>query len=104
MKRGVFRELKKLKTAAINFYMFFFLILACQNRSLERHPRTPEGIHPGMDLIRTVPRPFFVWPRVDLARPLSAFLAFLSLSKSVGFVSLAGKASLVSISDAILLL
>ena len=52
----------------------------------------------------------FSWPRVDLARLLrraysrSVWIIFLSLSKSVGFVSLSGKASLVSISAAILFL
>ena len=52
----------------------------------------------------------FSWPRVDLARLLqrvcsrSFFIIFFEFSKSVGFVSLSGKASLVSISTAILFL
>ena len=57
------------------------------------------------DFRETGPRPHFLWPRVDLARLWSAsvFLVFLA-SKSVGFVSLSGKASLVSISATILFL
>ena len=52
----------------------------------------------------------FSWPRVDLARLLqracsrSFLIIFFEFSKSVGFVSLSGKASLVSISTAILFL
>ena len=52
----------------------------------------------------------FSWPRVDLARLLrracsrSFLIIFFEFSKSVGFVSVSGKASLVSISAAILFL
>ena len=51
----------------------------------------------------------FTWPHVDLSRPLHArsfglFGCIASLSKSAGFISLAGKVSLVSISYAILFL
>ena len=52
----------------------------------------------------------FSWPRVDLARLLrraysrSVWIIFFEFVKSVGFVSLSGKASLVSISAAILFL
>ena len=68
------------------------------------HPWTP-----GMDLICTVPRPHLLGRTFDLSRPLRArsfglFGCIASLSKSAGFISLAGKASLVSISDAILFL
>ena len=58
----------------------------------------------------TVPRPPFSWPRVDLPGCFGEHILGLfglyssSLSKSVGFVSLSGKASLVSISAAILFL
>ena len=61
-----------------------------------------------MDLICTVPRPHFlgrvlIWPSHFSAINFSLFGLYLSsLSKSAGFVSLAGKASSVSISDAIL--
>ena len=67
------------------------------------HPRTS-----GMDLICTVPRPHLlghalIWPGKFSATTFGLFGLYpLSLSKSAGFVSLAGKASLVSISDAIL--
>ena len=51
----------------------------------------------------------FAWPQVDLSRPLCTirfglFGYISSLSKSAGFTFRAGKASLVSISDAILFL
>ena len=61
-----------------------------------------------MDLICTVPRPHLlghalIWPSKFSATTLGLFGLYpSSLSKSAGFVSLAGKASLVSISDAIL--
>ena len=68
-------------------------------------PRTP-----GMDLICTVSRPHLlgralIWPGYFGALFLGLFgLYSPSLSKSAGFVSLPGKASLVSVSDAILFL
>ena len=68
-------------------------------------PRTP-----GMDLICTVPRPHLlgralIWPGFFGATTFGLFGLYPSnLSKSAGFVSLAGKASLISISDAILFL
>ena len=58
----------------------------------------------------TVPRPHFlgralIWPGCFGKRILGVFRLYSSsLSKSVGFVSLSGKASLVSISAAILFL
>ena len=61
-----------------------------------------------MEFFCTVPRPHFlghalIWPGCFGERILGVFgLYFSSLSKSVGFVSLSGKASLVSISAAIL--
>ena len=69
------------------------------------HPRTPR-----MEFFCTVPRPHFlgralIWPGCFGERILGVFgLCSSSLSKSVGFVSLSGKASLVSISAAILFL
>ena len=63
-----------------------------------------------MDLICTVPRPHLldralIWPGYFGAQFLGLFGLYPSiLSKSVGFFSLSGKASLVSISDAILFL
>ena len=62
-----------------------------------------------MDLICTVPRPHllgraFIWPGHFGAATFGLFgLHPSSLSTSAGFVSLTGKASLVSIPDAILL-
>jgi len=61
-----------------------------------------------MDLICTVPKPHLlghvlIWPGNISATTFSLFELYpASLSKSVRFVSLAGKALLVSISDAIL--
>ena len=64
-------------------------------RSQKGHPRTP-----GMEFFCTVPGPHFLGRGEHI---LSLFgLYSSSLSKSVGFVSLSGKASLVSISVAIL--
>ena len=69
------------------------------------HPRTP-----GMDFFCTVPRPHFLgrslnWPGHFGEHVLGLFGLYpSSLSKSVGFVSLSVKASLVSISAAILFL
>ena len=69
------------------------------------HPRTP-----GMDFFCTLPRPYFlghtlIWPGYFGEHVLGLFgLHPLSLSKSVGFVSLSEKALLVSISVAILFL
>ena len=74
-------------------------------RSLERSPQDPWD---GIFLYSA--QASFSWPRVDLARLLrraysrSVGLYSSSLSKSVGFVSLSGKASLVSISATILFL
>ena len=65
---------------------------------------------PGMEFFCTVPRLHFlgralIWPGCFGERILDVFgLYSSSLSKSVGFVSLSGKASLVSISAAILFL
>ena len=65
---------------------------------------------PGMEFFCTVPRLHFlgralIWPGCFGERILGVFgLYSSSLSKSVGFVSLSGKASLVSISAAILFL
>ena len=70
------------------------------------HPRT----RPGMDFICTVPRPHLlgcalIWPYHSGATTFGLFGSYPSnLSKSTRFVFLAGKASLVSISDAILFL
>ena len=72
-------------------------------RSPEGHLRTP-----GMEFFGTVPRPHFlgralIWPGCFGEHILGLFGLYpSSLSKSVGFVSLSGKASLVSISAAIL--
>ena len=74
-------------------------------RSPEGHPRTP-----GMEFFGTLPRPHFLgralmWPGCFGDHILGLFgLHPSSLSKSVGFVSLSGKASLLSISAAILFL
>ena len=74
-------------------------------RSLER-PRTSAGI----DIFCTLPRPHFlgrvlIWPSYFGEHILGLFgLHPPSLSKSAGFIFLSGKASLVSISAAILLL
>ena len=74
-------------------------------RSTERSPRTP-----GMEFFCTVPRPNFlgralIWPDCFGENVLGLFGLYpSSLSKSVGFVSLSGKASLVSISAAFLFL
>ena len=63
-----------------------------------------------MEFFCTVPRPHFlgralIWPGCFGEHILGLFgLYSSSLSKSVGFVSLSGKASLVSISAAILFL
>ena len=63
-----------------------------------------------MEFFCTVPRPHFlgrvlIWPGCFGEHILGVFgLYSSSLSKSVGFVSLSGKASLVSISAAILFL
>ena len=63
-----------------------------------------------MDFFCTVPRPHFlgralIWRRYFGERVLGLFGLYPSnLSKSVGFVSLSGKASLVSVSAAILFL
>ena len=65
---------------------------------------------PGWVFFCTVPRPHFlgralIWPGYFGEHVLGLFGLYLSsLSKSVGFVSLSGKASLVSISAAILFL
>ena len=73
--------------------------------ALDGYPRTP-----GMNFFCTVPRPHFpgrafIWPGCFGEHVLGLFgLYSSSLSKSVGFVSLSGKASLVSISPAILFL
>ena len=75
------------------------------NRSPEGHLRTP-----GTEFFCTVPRPHFIcraliWPGCFGEHILGLFrLNPSSLSKSVVFVSLSGKASLVSISAAILFL
>ena len=63
-----------------------------------------------MEFFCTVPRPHFlgralIWPGCFSEHILGLFGLYpSSLSKSVGFVSLSGKASLVSISAAILFL
>ena len=68
-------------------------------RSLERS--TQDNTWDGFDLYSA--QASFAWPRVDLA--LSLFGSYpSSLSKSSGFVSLSGEASLVFISDAFLFL
>ena len=65
---------------------------------------------PGWNFFCTVPKPHFlgralIWPGCFGERIRCVFgLYSSSLSKSVGFVSLSGKASLVSISAAILFL
>ena len=66
-------------------------------QSLER---SPQDTRDGFDLYRA--QVSFAWPCADLTRPL--WHNNLRLLKSAGFISLAGKASLVSISDAILFL
>ena len=64
---------------------------------------------PRIDLICTVPRPHLlgralIWPGYFGAVFLGLFGLYpSSLSKSTGFVSLSGKASVVSISDAIIM-
>ena len=67
------------------------------------HPRTP-----GMELICTLPRPHLlgralIWPD-HFVEAVSAIFVFFSSSlvKYAGFFPLAGKASLVSISRAVL--
>ena len=73
-------------------------------------PRVVRPRTPGMEFFCTVPRPHFlgralIWPGCFGEHILGLFGLYpSSLSKSVGFVSLAGKASLVSISAAILFL
>ena len=63
-----------------------------------------------MDFFCTVPRPYFperalIWPGCFGEHILGLFGLYpSSLSKTVGFVSLSGKASLVSISAAIVFL
>ena len=78
-------------------------------QSPERVPeRSPQDSRDGFFLYSA--QASFSWPRVDLARLLRRAYSRLfglhpsSLSKSVGFFSLSGKASLVSISAAILFL
>ena len=67
---------------------------------MKGHPRTPR-----VDLICTVPRPHLlghalIWPGHLRASTFGLFgLYASSLSKSVGLISLAGKASFVSIAD-----
>ena len=74
--------------------------------SPERSPQDSGG----MEFFCTVPRPHFlglalIWPGYFGEHVLGLFGLYpSSLSKSVGFVSLSGKASLVSISAAILFL
>ena len=74
-------------------------------RSPEEHLRTPR-----MEFFCTVPRPYFlgralIWPGCFGEHILGLFGLYpSSLSKSVGCFSLSGKASLVSISAAILFL
>ena len=78
--------------------------LGCIGPQKGRH-RTP-----GMNFFCAVPRPHFlgralIWPGCFGEHILGLFGLYpSSLSKSVGFVSLSGKASLVSISAAILFL
>ena len=71
----------------------------------------PRKVIPGLPgWICTLPRPHFlgcalIWPGYFGEHVLGLFRLYpLSLSKSVGFVSLSGKASLVSTSAAILFL
>ena len=74
--------------------------------SPERSPQDSGG----MEFFCTVPRPHFlgralIWPGCFCEHILGLFGLYpSSLSKSVGFVSLSGKASLVSISAAVLFL
>ena len=74
-------------------------------RPQKGHLRTP-----GMDFFCTVPWPHFlgsalIWPCCFGEHILGLFGLYpSSLSNSVGFVSLSGKASLVSVSAAILFL
>ena len=74
-------------------------------RSPERSPQDSRD-----EIFCIVPRPHFfgralIWPGCFGEHILGLFGFYLSsLSKSVGFVSLSGKASLVSISAAILFL
>ena len=74
-------------------------------RSPKRSPQDPRD-----GIFCIVPRPHFfgralIWPGCFGEHILGLFGFYLSsLSKSVGFVSLSGKASLVSISAAILFL
>ena len=95
----------------IAFYQVFFqqgrvAFGQMMYRSLER---SPQDSRDGIFLHSA--QASFSWPRVDQARLLRGehILGLFglypsSLSKSVGFVSLSGKASLVSISAAILFL
>ena len=98
----------------IAFYQVFFQqgrvalgkwCIGPQKGCQKGHLRTP-----GMDFFCTVPRPHspgraLIWPGCFGEHILGLFGLYpSSLSKSVGFVSLSGKASLVSISAAILFL
>ena len=80
------------------------LVKLCISPKKEKTKDTRDGF------FCTVPRPHFlgralIWPGCFGERILGVFgLYSSSLSKSVGFVSLSGKASLVSISAAILFL
>ena len=91
----------------ITFYQVFFQ----QGRVvLGKSCIGPQKGHPRMDFFCTVPRPHFlgralIWPGCFGERILGVFgLYSSSLSKSVGFASLSGKASLVSLSSATLFL
>ena len=94
---GLFREFKNYKMAAISCYTFpFSFISACAPVSLWRLAIALEQMLPageetqgGVDFVQ--------WPTV--------FFSFFSVSftKSAGFVFLPGKASLISISAAVLL-
>ena len=133
LKIGIFRELKKLQNANITFYMFPFfsfwrvhwnmyslwasrVCLKCTTALDQTYlsyvsvPRKVNPGHAGWCIFCTVPRPHFlgralIWPGYFDEHILGLFgLHPSSLSKSAGFVFLSGKASLVSISAAILLL
>ena len=99
-------------TARKNNYLLSSIFSAGKGGFGQMMYRSPEGhlSTPRMEFFCTVPRPYFlgcalIWPGCFGEHIVGLFGLYpSSLSKSVGFVSLSGKASLFSISAAILFL
>ena len=110
LKTGIFQELKKLQNVNITFYMFPFFSFWRVHWNLYFVWASRVCLKWTIALDQ-MPRPYFlgralIWPGFFGEHILGHFGLHpaSSLSKSVGFVFLSGKASLVSISAAILLL